>query len=1246
MRVERLFRERDAAVCFVLPRVLRRVIRAELDLSSPLARIPHRKSWVIGLDRLRWLVAADELGVDGFAQLPNLVILIARPEEGQWGAFDRERLLRYYWELLFHAKIDAHFVIHPPTPARIRQQVHTLGQVAYDEIRAVLKQESMLAEMDDPLKVYTEFVAVFQELHYFASDLLPLYFPGLTDLSAVQQTLSEDCPAAEYLQSTRPEELAVDPTPAPAAVALPVTSEAVAANRQSSRKFQRWMRSADWYAERGNLVRALRLRQRAVLVAPAGMAGAAELGIDTLIGSLTTRLQAALDLSEEELPQWQQMLRKLLAADAEGGFSTNARLLYDLQNVCIDHERESYRVDLIGWIRGLGKVPLKHPLPHLRSVLISRNLRRAAERLPLVRIDQEARIALAHLLHHAANNAERLLRADMTAATTAALTTAGFQTVTPLDEIAREKIVQELLDQVVQRGFITIGDVRDTVSRNQLKLPDLDTLEEFALGDLLLRTDRQLSRTLDGVYQPGPFYLRWLQRLSSLGFGTVSGRFFTRFFGLPFGGAFVIVAGIFFMAKEITHFMHLEPAATIASSESPTGESTSSSTHTPANQDSGTQTSHAEPTSGAEVVPPKDAAVAQAGDPAPPPTRPANEGDAPRDGPAGEAAQVEPPAEPGAAAEGATPHEQSSTTAELIIAAAHHVEEGHEPSAMPVELYYVTFWLGCFLFALLHSQTVRTLTIETCLLLWRSLRLGFIEIPSMIMNWPPVVRLLHSLPMLIVRRYVLSPILLTLLLWQGVPLLGWYPQGNRWVGLAIFVASLIALNSRLGRDTEEVSREYLGQMVYRIRVHLVIGLFNFILDLFKQIMDFIERVLYAVDEHLRFRTGESNLVLGVKAVLGVIWGVLNAVIHVLVTLIIEPTVNPIKHFPVVTVSGKLILPTQPLVTAALLPLVHNDKATANMLFLIILVCVPGVFGFLAWELKENWRLYAANRWERLRGVRIGHHGETLATLLRPGFHSGTIPRLFARQRRAARKRWHRQTALGSTNVFTNQADRFADQLHHEAVAVRHFVERDLLALLNQSRRLSPHPLTVAFPELAFNQIVLRIHEQQQPDRPLVLRFAEQSGWLTVGILDAGWVADLAEPEQRVVENALLGFYQLAAVDVVFEQVERVLNQQALHPRYAFDVSEQGLTVWSERFEQEVHYSLSEKPDSNPRPRAAARAAGLGPLKWNDLVFRGRPVYWTDWFDYWNEEQVQGRPPAALAPGISVLPVPTPVVAAG
>ena len=65
--------------------------------------------------------------------------------------------------------------------------------------------------------------------------------------------------------------------------------------------------------------------------------------------------------------------------------------------------------------------------------------------------------------------------------------------------------------------------------------------------------------------------------------------------------------------------------------------------------------------------------------------------------------------------------------------------------------------------------------------------------------------------------------------------------------------------------------------------------------------------------------------------------------------------------------------------------------------------IADAFGFIFWEVKENWRLYRANRSPTLGPVSIGPHGETLAGLLQPGFHSGTVPKLYARLRAAERQ---------------------------------------------------------------------------------------------------------------------------------------------------------------------------------------------------------------------------------------------------
>src|SRR5262249_13113796 len=125
----------------------------------------------------------------------------------------------------------------------------------------------------------------------------------------------------------------------------------------------------------------------------------------------------------------------------------------------------------------------------------------------------------------------------------------------PLEKVAFGKMTEEILDRVIDSGFLTFSDLRDTISRNQLKLADLTDPQDFIRGDPLIRLDRRLAGVLDGVYRPGEFYLRWLERFTALNFGTKLGRLFTSYVTLPVVGGFLIV----FALIRIFHLRGHEP---------------------------------------------------------------------------------------------------------------------------------------------------------------------------------------------------------------------------------------------------------------------------------------------------------------------------------------------------------------------------------------------------------------------------------------------------------------------------------------------------------------------------------------------------------------------------------------------------------------------------------------------------------------------------------------------------------------
>ena len=1202
--VEQLFREREPGAFFVLPRVVRRVWQSELEIASPWVPPPHSKSCVIERDRLLWLVARDELGVDTDTPLPQRLILIARPEEDRLQGFAREDLLRHYWRLLFHARID--FELGPKTTpsrmtvAELRSRIDSIGQTQFDEVRSVLRNEQMLLRPDDPRHVYAEFVAVWHELHTFAPALLPLYFPSLDNDEVVLRVIGPDCDAAALLEATRPSDLSptmtvpFTPSTGDVAEALLEGSQIHLASR-SPRKYAALVHRANRLRTDGNNVRAALVRRQAFDVAPLDLMNEARQELLREIELLVLRVQAALELTDDEVRPWLAMCERLLPAARRGFWNANARLLFDLQQVCLDHEQEIYKVDLVRWLRSLGKDSLKHPLPNQRVVLMSKHLRSAALRVPAVQIDSEGRQELSDLLHAAADAAEHLLRKRMEPLVASALTEAGFVPNGVVERVAFRKVTHELLDGVVQRGFLTLGDLRDAISRNQLKMPDLTDVQEFVSGDPLLRTDKQLASRVDGVYQRGPFYLRWLQRVSSLAYGTSYGRLLTKFLFLPFGLSFLTLMAV----EEVAHLV-IGPAP-------PAGTHAVVDAHT---------------------TPPVPVEHSE--------TQPAI------------VKQLREEKIDGSEMLGVSDEIPSAKAASPPVAAVPPVTAGR----VAVRHHWIysdlnMFWLGCLIFALIHAPTFRNAVVSLLNATWKVLKIALVEVPRRIITFPPVEWLLKSFPMRLFRRIVLAPFLATAVFCLVLPFFGVYEWPNRWWSLAILSVSILVLNSRIGRDTEELTREFLSRTWYRIRTHLLLGLFTLVIDAFQWLMDGLERVLYAVDELLRFRSGESSVALGLKAVFGLAWSIVHGVVRFCVTLLIEPQINPIKHFPVVTVSHKLVLTTLTIPLATVLERFY-DRATAYTMTGLILSGIPGVFGFLAWELKENWKLYAANRSPTLRPVRIGHHGESLLRLLCPGFHSGTIPKLFARRRRAARQ--------AHQNPNVNKQARYSEKLHHEAESLRHFVDRELVGLLRESRTFRERSLSVKHIELATNRVAVLILDEDQPDEPVRIEFAEQSGWLIADVANASWLADLTDEDRAVFRTALAGLYKLGAVDLVREQIESQLVASSIpvmasipdatspanatssvahtHP---YDIASTGLVVWPfGHYEAEVHYALDETPTATPRPRSLARAAGLIPLPLASLLFAEHSLTWDDWRAYWETEQSFSAIPLRLLPYVDLL----------
>jgi hypothetical protein len=409
------------------------------------------------------------------------------------------------------------------------------------------------------------------------------------------------------------------------------------------------------------------------------------------------------------------------------------------------------------------------------------------------------------------------------------------------------------------------------------------------------------------------------------------------------------------------------------------------------------------------------------------------------------------------------------------------------------------------------------------------------------------------------------------------------------------------LNSRIGRNVDEMVTDWTMSTWHRLRIHVITALVRWIMDSFHRLLEAIERFLYSVDEYLRFRAGERRSVLAFKAALASIWFFVNYVIRFLVTLMIEPQINPIKHFPVVTVSHKLLLPLVLSIHLALEGPLGNLWAWSISLFIQFLF--PGMFGFLVWELKENWRLYAANRPANLQPAAIGHHGETMIQLLRPGFRSGTVPKIYARLRRASRKAYW----TGNWKTW----GKHLKSLHHVSDAISAFTERELVETLHESRSWADHSIRTGKVHLANNRILVELYCPELSQNSLWLSFEEQQGWLVADILERGWLDHLAYAQRQAFASALAGFYKLAGVDLVREQIESQLEPSA--PGY--EITDDALVVWPRQNAPRLVFPMRTWPavETDPNPAIAAERA-----RW---LYCATPISWRRWVVTWELDQL-------------------------
>ncbi len=687
----------------------------------------------------------------------------------------------------------------------------------------------------------------------------------------------------------------------------------------------------------------------------------------------------------------------------------------------------------------------------------------------------------------------------------------GLEAGSPPEKVALGKMIEEMLDRVTENGFFTFSDLRDTLSGNQLKLPDLADPNSFWRGDPLLCLDRRLATSMEGVYQRGEFYLRWLEAGSSLLFGTIAGRLLTRHVLMPFGGAFVLIFALIFFWNHYTH---------------------------------------------SDI--------------------------------------------------------QQSPWAFLPV--------------------------GAFFLCLMHREALREWFKDAGRRIFRGLQWAFYEVPLRLWRLPWLRQALQSWPLLLLYWYVIKPLAV-----YGV-LVWCYPRpfGSFTAAAITFLLANVVLNSTFGAAVGEAVMEALLILYDWLRFDALRGLVRLVSHFFKQVTGGVESLLYTVDEWVRFRSDVGGTSMAVRAVLGVLWFPVRYVFRLYFITLIEPTLNPLK-LPLGILAAKFFVLLWPSYVFLMQPGSHEQMelitrpleahiGTAPAVLITYLFVVPTLWllpsavAFLIWELRGNWRLFRDNRSPTLRTAVVGHHGETVLQLLKPGAHSGTVPRLFAQLRHAERAAYH------SGDWRLARTVRLA--LREVARSVQVFVEREFVALLHQSRSWPDHPVRVAQVILSCARIRVELAHAEYPKEAVYISMEQQYGYLLGAVQEAGWVAHLNVEQHRTLTTALAGLYKLAGVDFVREQLKAVLPPS--HSGY--QLTAHHLIVWTDRASgQGVAYDLRDRGEQlAPRTLNPAEPGPAPALDARQLLYSRLPITWERWNECWQRDQKGDGPSRVVQPGLSVL----------
>ena len=899
------------AILFVRPRVMRRVIRWKQSIDS------H------SCDSLSWpvrapVVSAQELSLSLFVTLPqsaNDILYLCEPD--WYFNYDAsfEKKYRFYARLLAIEAIDQKIAQQDLSDAAIQREIQQIGPRVWDEIVAVIASEHISCRRETLPQLHRKAIAWLIDTLNTFPDLEHRFLPILQVDSIrdwLNQTEYQTLYQAYMTAPPRKQNGSVEP---PRGSIDEMVDEPVTVPEFGLQELP----------NTGNVV-------RDVVAAVKSCRRAGE-PIDRVRTPIVQRLseqitqplcrQLSVEFTAEE---WAEALFPYVPLAAKGFWTRAARGLYELQRLAKNTSSPIEKINPYRWLFSLGKKPVSIELKYAHITQRLRHFQKALKHFQKANATPAQLHSLSGFFSGAIQSSDRDAQFAFTDLIKSKFIEAEIDPQNLPEKTALGVIADELVDLIKDRGYIRFSDVRDAIARNALKLPDLQSFKALITGDQLLILDQKLAQSLRGVYKPGEIYMRFIQRGTSIAFGTSLGRWISKYLLFPFGGAFLIV--------EFARYIY---------------------------------------------------------------------------------------------------HETSNLYGYLSGEAIHVGKEPVSEGGVII-IGGVTIAVGFLLLGLLHSRWVRTLGKALLNGLSFVLRALFIEFPRIV--WQEILSpiLYDSYLARLTEHYFLLPLLLTAVGWGFAYLFKMPREQLAFVAGTCFVAGLLFAQTPQGQQFKEMLLNSVTDTLRAIHQNLIRGLITFIRDVFRRFQDWFDQALYSVDEWLHYKSWQSASNKALKKVLLVFWLPIEYCIRFAFNLLLEPQLNPLKHFPVVTVSHKLLLPMIPSV-------VQTTGLNVESVTLLI-ACIPGIFGFIVWELKENWRLYESNRPEGIQPVVMGHHGETMRGYLQPRFHSGTVPKLYREIRKKLRKEVR-------TGIHVELRDEL-ETLRHVRESIEDVFEREIHELLKKT----------------------------------------------------------------------------------------------------------------------------------------------------------------------------------------------------